>query len=170
MRGYVHIYTGRGKGKTTAALGLALRAAGAGKRVYIGQFVKGMHYAELNVLPRIPEITVQQFGRDCFIDAQPSDEDRRAAGDGLRQIQAAVASDQYQLIILDEVNIALYYRLFPTAEIVDLVTGRPEHVELVLTGRNAPAELIEIADLVTEMQEIKHYYSSGVEARPGIEY
>ncbi len=170
MRGYIHIYTGDGKGKTTAAIGLALRAAGAGRKVYIGQFIKGMHYSELSILVRIPEISIHQFGRDCFIDRQPTAEDISFAQQGLQQIQKAVASGQYQLVILDEINIALYYRLLPIEKIIELIINRPEGIELVLTGRNAPAELIDMADLVTEMKEIKHYYSRGVQARAGIEF
>ncbi len=170
MRGYIHIYTGDGKGKTTAAIGLALRAAGAGKEVYIGQFIKGMHYSELSVLARVPEITVHQFGRDCFIDRQPTAEDISAARQGLQQTEEALASGQYQLVILDEINIALHYNLLPIEKIIELIINRPEGIELVLTGRNAPAELIELADLVTEMREIRHYYSRGVTARAGIEF
>ncbi len=170
MRGYIHIYTGDGKGKTTAAIGLALRAAGAGRKVYIGQFIKGMRYSELSILARIPEITIHQFGRDCFIDRQPTAEDINAARQGLQQIQEAIISGQYQLVILDEINIALYYRLLPIEKIIELIINRPKEIELVLTGRNVPTELIDMADLVTEMKEIKHYYSRGVQARAGIEF
>lgn len=169
-KGYVQVYTGDGKGKTTAALGLALRAAGAGLRTYIGQFVKGMHYSELESLKRFSDlITIRQYGRDCFIYKDPEEEDIRVAREGLSQAREAINSGNYDLVILDEVTIALYYNLFPVEELLKVIHGRPEGVELVITGRKADPRLIEIADLVTEMKEIKHYYEKGVQARDGIE-
>ena len=155
---FVHVYTGTGKGKTTAALGLSLRAAAAGKKVFIGQFVKGMHYSELDLLPKIGNIEVKQYGKDCFIYKDPAEEDIKIARDGLVDAAEKLASGDYQLVVLDEANIALYY-----------VEKRAEGVEVVITGRKAPKELIEKADLVTEMNEIKHYYTRGVQARTGIE-
>ena len=170
MKGYVHVYTGNGKGKTTAALGLALRAAGAGMRVYIAQFVKGMHYSELDALDRYADrITLKQYGRDCFIEKEPEQEDIQAARQGLEEVKGILASGDYQMVVLDEANIATRYNLFSPDELVDLVRSKPESVELVITGRNADPKVVALADLVTEMKEIKHYYNRGVQARQGIE-
>lgn len=170
MKGYVHVYTGDGKGKTTAALGLALRAAGAGLQVYIAQFVKGMKYSELDALKRFEDrITLKQYGRRCFIREDPAPEDIHAAREGLEEARMLLVSGAYQLFILDEANIAVSYNLFSADELVDLVRSRPDGVEVVITGRNAHPKILEIADLVTEMKEVKHYYRRGVQARPGIE-
>jgi cob(I)alamin adenosyltransferase len=170
MKGYVQVYTGDGKGKTTAALGLAMRAAGAGLKVYIAQFVKGMNYAELITLERLSElITVKQYGRNCFIKNSPEEEDIRVARDGLKDVREIMISGKYQVIILDEANIATFYNLFTVEDLLDLVREKPEGVELVITGRRADPRIIEAADLVTEMKEVKHYYNEGVQARDGIE-
>ncbi len=169
MKGYVQVYTGDGKGKTTAAFGLALRAAGAGLNVYIAQFVKGMLYSELNSLSDLPKITLKQYGRDCFIEKSPDGEDIRAAQEGLQDVGEKMFSGEYQMIILDEANIATYYHLFSVDDLLDFIRGKPDGVELVITGRKADPRIIEAADLVTEMKEIKHYYQHGVEAREGIE-
>jgi len=171
MQGYIHVYTGNGKGKTTAALGLALRAAGAGKMVFIAQFVKGMHYAELDALKRFePEITVKQFGRDCFIRHEPQEEDFALAKQGLAEVAEKIRSGMYDVVILDEACTALYYKLFLMSDLLDIIISRPESMEIVITGRYAPPELIEVAELVTEMREVKHYYQQGLEAREGIEF
>lgn len=170
MKGYIHLYTGNGKGKTTAAFGLALRAVGAGKRVFIAQFVKGMHYAELDAIKRFPEIELKQYGLDCFIVNEPTQEDIDAARVGLKEVSQIIADNSVNMLILDEICIALHYHLFEIAEVIELLKNKPEEMELVLTGRYAPPELYEIADLVTEMTEIKHYYNQGVEARKGIEF
>lgn len=169
-KGYIHLYTGNGKGKTTAAIGLAVRAAGAGKRVFIAQFVKGMHYAELDSLKRFPEIEIKQFGLDCFIKQKPTEKDIEAARTGLNEVTAAIGNNSYNIVILDEICIALFYNLFGVDEVLSLLKNKPEQMEIVLTGRYAPNELIEISDLVTEMKEIKHYYTSGIQARKGIEF
>ncbi len=169
-KGYVQVYTGDGKGKTTAALGLALRAAGAGFRVYIGQFVKGMEYSEIKALNRFSEsITIKQYGLDCFIYNQPTAEDINAAQKGLLEISDVLREGNHPLVILDEVNIATYYKLFTIEDLLEILRNRYPGVEVVLTGRKAEAELLEFADLVTEMKEIKHYFQQGVEARRGIE-
>jgi len=170
MMGYIHLYTGNGKGKTTAALGLAIRAVGAGKKVFIAQFVKGMHYAELDALERFPEIELKQYGLDCFIENQPTYEDILAARQGLIEVISIIKNYQYDMVILDEVCIALHYHLFETEELISILLKKPEAMEIILTGRYAPPELFEIADLVTEMNEIKHYYTKGVLARKGIEF
>ncbi|MBF0413822.1 MAG: cob(I)yrinic acid a,c-diamide adenosyltransferase [Desulfamplus sp.] len=169
MKGYIQVYSGNGKGKTTAAFGLCLRASGAGKNVYIGQFIKGMHYSELDILPAIENITLKQYGRGCFIYSEPVQEDYTAALNGLAEIGIILQSGEYDVVVLDEVNIALYYGLFSFDDLKQLLINRASHVEVIITGRYAPQELIDMADLVTEMKEIKHYYTKGVEARTGIE-
>ena len=170
MKGYVQVYTGNGKGKTTAALGLALRAAGAGLKVYIAQFVKGMRYSELDVLAGLSDlITIKQYGRSCFIYRDPDKEDIQAAREGLADVKKIMDSGKYQVIILDEANIATHYNLFSVDELLDFIRGKKEDVELVITGRMADPRILEEADLVTEMREIKHYYQKGIEAREGIE-
>ena len=170
MKGYVQVYTGDGKGKTTAAFGLALRAAGAGLRVYIAQFVKGMKYNEHVSLEKLSEfITLKQYGRDCFITKDPEPEDIEAARAGFREIREIMRSGEYRVIILDEANIATYYNLFSVDDLLELIHEKPEDVELVITGRNADPRIVEAADLVTEMKEVKHYYQKGVQARDGIE-
>lgn len=169
MKGYIQVYTGNGKGKTTAALGLSLRAAASGKKVYIAQFVKGMHYSELDIIPAIQNITLRQYGRGCFIYSKPTQDDREAASRGLTEVEAILQSGEYDVVVLDEVNIALYYGLFNFDELRKVLINRADHVEVIITGRYAPQELIDMADLVTEMNEIKHYYQKGVEARIGIE-
>jgi cob(I)alamin adenosyltransferase len=170
-QGLVQIYTGDGKGKTTAALGLALRAAGRGLMVFIAQFAKGVFYGELQALKRFePQITLHQYGRKTFIHDEPTEEDVRAAREGWREIQEVIARGKCDLVILDEIGIALHYRLVTLEEATELVRRKPDTVELVLTGRKIPEELYVEADLVTEMREIKHYYNAGVAARKGIEF
>lgn len=166
---YIHLYTGDGKGKTTAAFGLAVRAACAGLNVYIGQFVKGMEYSEVGVQKVMPNIKIEQYGRDCFIEKNPEAEDFACAEIGFEKIKAALKSDEYDVVILDEITVALYYKLVDLDELLEVLKTRNKSIEVVLTGRNAPEELIEIADLVTEMQEIKHYYRQGVLSRKGID-
>ncbi len=171
MKGYIHVYTGDGKGKTTAAIGLAIRALGAGKRVFFAQFVKGMEYAEHKILDTLsPRITLKQYGLDCFIEKEPTANDIEAARKGLHEVADIIRSGKYGLVVLDEANIALFYNLFSVEELLAVINDRPEGVEIVVTGRKAPDELLKAADLVTEMQEIKHYYQKGIEARKGIEF
>ena len=170
MKGYIQLYTGNGKGKTTAAFGLALRAVGAGKRVFIAQFVKGMHYSEIDSIKRFPEIELKQYGLDCFIVNEPTQDDIDAARVGLEEVSRIIEDNSVNMLILDEICIALHYHLFEIAEVIELLKNKPAEMEIVLTGRYAPPELYEIADLVTEMTEIKHYYNQGVEARKGIEF
>ncbi len=168
-RGMVQIYTGDGKGKTTAALGLAVRALGAGKKVFFAQFVKGMRYSELNLLENLNGIVVKQYGRDCFIVRKPEQADITLARKGLVEVAVVLKEGRYDLVILDEACIALYYQLFTLEELLVAVNDRAPQVEVVITGRYAPAGLLEAADLVTEMREVKHYYRRGVHAREGIE-
>ncbi len=170
MTGYLQVYTGNGKGKTTAALGLAIRAAGAGLSVLFVQFIKGQRYSEIAALERFSDkITVMQYGRGCFIVQKPTAEDIEAATRGLEAIRESLKCGKYQLVILDEANIALYYKLFTVDELLSAIRERSPECEVVITGRYAPRELIDAADLVTEMREVKHYYTKGVKARPGIE-
>jgi cob(I)alamin adenosyltransferase len=170
-QGLVQIYTGDGKGKTTAALGLSLRAAGRGLKVFIAQFVKGMFYGELEALKRFaPQITLHQYGRKCFIRDEPTEEDVRLAREGWQEIQDVLKRAECDLLILDEIGIAMHYRLISLEEVEELLCNKPDSVELVLTGRKIPEALYEQADLVTEMREIKHYYNAGVHARKGIEF
>ncbi len=170
MKGYTQVYTGNGKGKTTASFGLALRAAGAGLKIYIAQFVKGMKYSELKSITQFDNlITLKQYGRSCFIKRDPKQEDIDLAQNGLEEIKEVVASRKYDLIILDEVTIAISYNLIDEDELIKLMDNKPDELELVITGRYASPNIIEKADLVTEMKEIKHYYQKGVKARVGIE-
>lgn len=171
MKGYIHVYTGNGKGKTTAAFGLALRACGAGKKVFFAQFVKGKTYAEIEAVKRfLPDITVKQYGLGCFIVKKPTSQDVEAAQNGLAEVSKILCSARYDLVVLDEANIALYYKLFSVQELLEVVAQKAESTEVVITGRYAPPELIAVADLVTEMKEVKHYYQRGIEARKGIEF
>lgn len=170
MKGYIQIYTGNGKGKTTAAFGLALRAVGAGLEVYIAQFVKGIEYSELKSVKRLSDsITLRQYGLGFFVNRKPNKEDIRVAREGLKEVREIMCSGMYDLVILDEANVAAYHKLFSVQDLLDFMRAKPENVELVITGRKADSRIIESADLVTEMKEIKHYYHSGVEARIGIE-
>jgi len=169
MQGMVHVYTGNGKGKTTAAFGLAIRAVGAEKNVYIAQFVKGMKYSELKSLKKIEKIKIKQYGLNYFIKGKAEQEDINAARKGLEEVAKILKSGEYELVILDEANIAVYYDLFSAEQLIDAIENRSEEVEVVITGRYAADKIIEYADLVTEMKEIKHYYQKGVKARVGIE-
>ncbi len=171
MKGYIHVYTGNGKGKTTAAFGLAMRAVGASKKVFIAQFVKGKMYSEIKTAQQyLQTIVIKQYGLGCFIEKTPTEEDIRAAQKGLDEVTQIISSEYYDMVILDEVFIALFYKLFKTEEVIRIMKTKPANLELVLTGRYAPQEIIDLADLVTEMKEIKHYYNQGIEAREGIEY
>jgi cob(I)alamin adenosyltransferase len=173
MSGYVQVYTGNGKGKTTAALGLALRAAGHGLRTYIAQFLKGRPTGEIEAAKKLaPFIRIEQFGRAGFITIEaggPDDDDRERARVGLAKAGEAMHSGEYRIVVLDEVNTAAHFKILTEAEVLDLIDHKPDEVELVLTGRYAPASFIERADLVTDMAEVKHTYGRGVRAREGIE-
>ncbi len=168
-QGYVHVYTGNGKGKTTAALGLSVRAVCAGLKVYFAQFVKGMPYSELKAEEKLQGLEIHQFGRDCFIYRDPEQEDIDAAYEGFTASRDALASGAYDLVVLDELNIALYYKLLSVQDVIEAIDERDPGTEVVITGRYAPDEILEIADLVTEMKEVRHYYTEGVDAREGIE-
>jgi cob(I)alamin adenosyltransferase len=170
-KGYVQVYTGDGKGKTTAALGLALRAAGYGMYTYIGQFMKGRLYGELEALSDHPYITIEQYGDVHHIHREEITPERvTRAHRGLERAREAMHSGRYDLVVLDEVNVALCFELLRVEQVLALLDDRPLNVEVILTGRGAPKQLIDWADLVTDMQEVKHYYQQGVMARQGIEW
>lgn len=170
MQGFIQVYTGNGKGKTTAALGLAIRAAGAGLKVYIAQFLKHGEYSEIKGLKRFSDaITIEQFGCGRFIKGRPSDEDITAARQGLDKVEAVLKADRHSVVILDEANVAVSLGLFSENDLLDIIEHKPADVEIIITGRGAGPGIIAAADLVTEMKEIKHYYSNGIEARIGIE-
>jgi len=170
MNGYVQIYTGDGKGKTTAAIGLAIRALGAGWRVFIAQFLKSGAYSEHKALAQFSDhLTIKTYGRNVFIKGKPEDEDRRLAQKAYEEIFEVVASGRYRLVILDEANVAVHYGLISVDQILELIHRRAAGVELVITGRYAHPRLIDRADLVTEMREVKHYFARGIKARKGVE-
>jgi cob(I)alamin adenosyltransferase len=169
-KGYVHLYTGNGKGKTTAAFGLAVRAAMAGKKVYIGQFVKDMQYSEVKIQEIVENIVIEQLGKGCFIYESPDQKDIQAALDGLEKCRQILLSGEFDVVILDEITIGLHFNLFTVEDVVKIIKNRDSKVEVVMTGRYAPEALYEISDLVTEMKEIKHYYETeGVLSREGID-
>ncbi len=168
----VQVYTGDGKGKTSAAFGLALRAVGRGLKVYIIQFIKGgFDYGELYAVKQLDGLKLKAFGRGKFItEKPPPEEDVKLARDAFELAKRVVASGEYDVVILDEINVALNLKLINVDEVAELAKKKPKHVELVLTGRGAPPEIIELADLVTEMKEIKHPIKKGASPRKGIEY
>jgi cob(I)alamin adenosyltransferase len=170
--GLTQVYTGDGKGKTTAALGLALRAAGNGMRTYIGQFLKGQRYGEMESIQRlVPYVTLEQYGLNEWVHAEGvTPEQRTAAQEGLAKIRRALTSGEYDIVVADEINIALYFGVLTEEEVIELIVAKPPQVELVLTGRRAPNAIIERADLVTEMREVRHPYQLGIPARAGIEF
>ena len=170
MKGYTHVYTGNGKGKTTAALGLTVRALGNNLKVYIGQFMKGQKYGELNTLEQLG-VPVERFGTEsCIIGpADVKEIDRAKAKEGYERVKEILSEGKFDLVILDEICVSTYFKLITPEEILHLMEIKPEKTELILTGRYAPEEVMEAADLVSEMKEVKHYYSSGVMARDGIE-
>jgi len=170
-RGFVHVYTGEGKGKTTAAFGLALRASGHGKRVYVGQFMKGSPYGEAAALAGNPLIVVEQFGDPrCIGRDEVSALHRAHAAEGFARALAALGSPDIDVVVLDELDVAVLFGLLTERQCVELIEARRPGVELVITGRGAPRAVVERADLVTEMREVKHYYRRGVLARAGIEF
>ncbi len=169
-RGYVHVYTGNGKGKTTAALGLALRASGAGLKVYIQQFAKNRYCGEIKSLRRLANVKVSQCGNRPFIRGKPKASDIECANAGWEKAKKKISSRRYDLVILDEINIAMNLGLVKAGDVKNLIKLKPKTVELVLTGRRCPAAIMKMADLVTEMREIRHPYRHGITGRHGIEY
>ncbi len=172
FKGYVQVYTGNGKGKTTAALGLALRAAGNGMKTYIAQFMKKREYNEIISIKKYLNdyIEVEQFGLPEFHHSgKVSKEERKCAMHGVEAVKKAIDSKKYNIVILDEVNVLLYFKIIDKKYILEIIKNKPENMELILTGRYAPEEIMEKADLITEMKEIKHYFTENVHARNGIE-
>lgn len=169
-QGYIQIYTGDGKGKTMAAIGLSLRAAGAGLKVFIAQFLKLSDYSEIRALKRFSDlIAVEQYGFGGLIKGKPSVEDIEAARKGLEKVHAVLMDDQYDVVILEEANVAVMCGLFSADDLLGLIAIKPESVELIITGSGADPQIVEKADLVTEMKCIKHNYDKGVMAIIGIE-
>jgi cob(I)alamin adenosyltransferase len=166
----IQVYTGNGKGKTTAAIGLAVRACGAGLKVYIAQFIKGKNYSEIKALRKFrPNLTIEQFGRGTFIKV-PGPVDRDLAEKGLKKVKQILSENRFDLIILDEINNALEIKLLEVASVLRMLEKTPKETEMVLTGRNAHPDIIAKADLVSEINEVKHYFKDGVKARRGIEF
>lgn len=172
MQGHLQLYVGTGKGKTTAALGLCLRAAGAGLRIYFGQFLKPPRSSEVRTLQErfSDQIAYEALGPFRFIPKAPTPQEKQTAREGLRRIEAVLSSGKYDLVVGDEALTAVSAGLFSETDLTLLAAARPSDVELVLTGREAGPALVEMADLVTEMRAVKHYFDRGVKARPGIEY
>jgi cob(I)alamin adenosyltransferase len=169
--GYVHVYTGDGKSKTTAAFGLASRAAGHGKRVFVGQFMKRQPYGEIASLADWPLVDVEQFGTPgCICRDEVSDEHVGRARDGYDRARLALSGGGYDVVVLDEIDVAIWFGQLTVADALRIIDERPSRVELAITGRQAPREIIERADLVTEMREVKHYYRRSVRAHAGIEF
>ncbi|MGD8565330.1 MAG: cob(I)yrinic acid a,c-diamide adenosyltransferase [Candidatus Bathyarchaeota archaeon] len=170
-KGLVQVYTGDGKGKTSAAFGLALRAVGRGLHVYIIQFIKGgFDYGELYVVKRLPNLSLEAFGRGEFIEEDPKEEDYSHAQNAMKLAEKIITAGKHDIVILDEINVALKLRLIKLESVLKLIKQKPKHVELVLTGRHAPNEILQAADLVTDMKDVKHPYREGFQARQGIEY
>ena len=171
-RGLVYIFTGDGKGKTSAALGVAIRALGQGLRVYIAYFMKGDYpYGERHILSALPNVNFASFGSLEFVDpANVKPEEIEQARQALAAAREAMLSGNYDLVILDEVNVAVAWKLVELDEVIKFINDKPQNVELILTGRQADTELVKLADLVTEMLKIKHPYDEGIMARKGIDY
>ncbi len=171
-RGLVMVITGNGKGKTTSAFGQALRAIGQGYKVFILQFMKGRDYGEFKAAEKyLPRITVRRSGLDSFVMRDnPAPVDIELARQGFEQARKAMASGKYDMVILDEINVAVDFKLIPLQELIDLIQNRPPALDLILTGRYAAKEIIKLADMVSEVREIKHHYAAGIKDRAGIEY
>lgn len=172
-KGYVHVYTGNGKGKTTAALGLAFRAAGCGLATRIVQFMKGLHYSELDAAGMLEGlVTIEQFGHEefCSISGPPDVRDVEMAVKALERVRGLMQENTCDILIADEMITAGLFKLITQDDILDTIQRKPDGMELILTGRGASEQIIDAADLVTEMREVKHYYTRGVQAREGIEH
>ena len=171
-RGYIQIYTGNGKGKTTAAIGQAVRAAGYGLKTYFVMFMKEFPYNEVKSLKNLKDfITLVQVGKDDFVykKVPPSETEKLAIKKALYETKNKMLSGEYDLIVLDEIFVSIFFGLIDKEEVISFICSKPENVELILTGRYCPKEIINKADLVTEMKEVKHYYEKGVLSRRGIE-
>lgn len=171
-KGLIQVYTGAGKGKTTAAIGQAMRACGHGLKVIMIQFMKGkIDYGELKVAESLPNFSIEQYGLPTFVEkGNPSEEDLRLAAEGFDRARQTVQSEEFDLVVLDEINVAVDYGLIALEDVLKLMQEKPQTVELILTGRYAHPRIAKMADLVTEMVDIKHHYEKNVQAREGIEY
>lgn len=171
-KGLVIVITGNGKGKTTAAFGQALRAIGQGYKVFVLQFMKGRKYGEFIAAEKyLPDLTIDMYGLDSFVMRDhPAAIDIELAQKGLDAARRAIQSGKYDLVILDEINVALDFKLIKLKDVVTMIKNKPSGLDLVLTGRYAPKEIIKLADTVSEIQEIKHHYNAGIKDRAGIEY
>lgn len=169
VKGYVQVYTGNGKGKTTASLGVAIRAAGAGLKVFVVQFMKQGRYSEIIALEKFGNIAVEQYGAGKFVKGKPTGAERAECEQGYERVCSILKAGKHDLVIADEANVANMCGMLSDDDLLHLIDIKPAHVELIITGRSAPVSIIEKADLVTEMTEIKHYYQQGVRARVGIE-
>ncbi|MFC1924948.1 cob(I)yrinic acid a,c-diamide adenosyltransferase [Chloroflexota bacterium] len=172
MTGLLEIFTGDGKGKTSAALGVVLRALGHGLRVHVIYFMKGDYpYGEQKILSQLPNVSFATFGQLDFVDpANVKPEEREQARQALEEAQRSLLSDEYDLLVLDEVNVAIAWKLVDLEKVIELIKQKPDKLELILTGRYADEKLIELADLVTEMIEVKHPYRKGIMSRKGIDH
>lgn len=171
-QGYIQVYTGNGKGKTTAAIGQAIRAIGNELRVYFVQFMKDYTYGEVGLLQNLsPNLILKRYGTDDFVfkKTPPTPALIQEVQSGLAETEAAMLSGNYDLIILDEILVSIYFKLFTTDEVIRFLNKKPKNVEIILTGRYCPKPIEALADLVTKMNEVKHYYQKGVSARKGIE-
>lgn len=170
-KGFIHIYTGNGKGKTTAAIGLGIRATGEGLKVYMIQFMKGRRYSEIDALKNMKNFTVVQFGRDEFVSKEnPEQIDIDLARKGFEHAKEIIKNGEHDLIILDEINVAVDFKLIPLKDVLKLMNEKPEKVELVLTGRYTHPDMVKQADIVSEILEIKHPYQNGIQSRKGIDW
>lgn len=170
-RGLVMVYTGEGKGKTTAAVGQAVRALGHGYRVFMIHFLKGRDYGEYLAASRLPNFTAVKAGRDVFVNRlKPDPVDVELAREGFNQAKKAVMGGEYDLVVMDEINVAVDYKLIPEKDLLKLLEKKPPGVDIVLTGRGATREVIKRADMVSEILAIKHHYACGIQSRRGIEY
>ncbi len=169
-KGYIHVYTGNGKGKTTACFGLAIRALGAGKKVFLGQFMKGIKDSAFEILEKLDNLEIKMFGAPTFVGNDPKYTDIEKAKEGYEYSLKVLKSGEYDVVILDELNLCFITELITEEEFHTLIDAKPEHVELIITGRYATNFVKERADLVTEMRELKHYYHEGVLARKGIDF
>ena len=170
-KGLIQVYTGNGKGKTTAAMGLGLRATGEGLNVYMIQFMKGRRYSEVDAIEKISNFTLVQYGRDEFVSKEKPDQiDIDLAKKGFNHAKKIINEGKFDIVILDEINVAVDFNLIPLKELVKLIEEKPKHIELILTGRYAHPEIVRMSDLVSEILEIKHPYQNGVQSRKGIDW
>jgi len=170
-KGLIHVYTGKGNGKTTAAIGLGLRASGANLKVCMIQFMKKRKYSELKAIDKIDNFTYFQYGRDNFVNKdKPEEIDIDLAQKGFQKAKKIIKSNEYDLVILDEINVAIDYKLIELDDVLDLIENKPDSLEILLTGRSAHPEIVKIADYASEILEIKHPFKKGIKARKGIEY